>query len=199
MKKHWRSIVVILLAAAVMAFFLRGLMRENIVGPLAYLVWVGQLIFLSIPQIGIWSVFILVALIIALGSLVKKQPSPPRTLIPAKGRAKRISAWAKAIRQTDEDFYYRWQLAQKLQKLTVETLAISERAEPGEIRRRLERGVIDDMSPDILAYLQAGITSFAYLTDKKSRFGLGKQASPLDLDPALVIQYLEDKIEHRPN
>jgi hypothetical protein len=90
-------------------------------------------------------------------------------------------------------------LAQELQKLTVQALANDERVERSEIRRRLEQGTIDDMSPEVLAYLQAGMTSFAHLTNKKSRFGLGKQRSPLDIDPAQVIQYLEDKIEHRTN
>lgn len=199
MKKHWRTMVPILVAAGVLSFFLRGLMRENIVAPLAYLVWVGHLIFLSIPQAGIWVVFILITLIIALRSLIKKQKLPPPAPRPVKGRVKRIASWAKIIRQKDEDYYYRWQLAQQLQKLTVDALAIVERVECGEIRRRLEHGAIADMSPQILAYLQAGVTSFAYLADKKPRFGFVKPASPLDLDPALVIQYLEDKVKYGPN
>jgi hypothetical protein len=199
MRKHWRTIVVILLIAAVLTFFLRGLMRENIVGPLVYLVWLGQLIFRSIPQVGIWAFFIFIALIIAFRSLIKKQPPQPKVPIPQAGRTKRIGSWAKSIRQADEDFYYQWQLAQNLQKLTVQALANEERVERSEIRRRLEQGSIDDMSPEILAYLQAGMTSFAHLADNKPRFGQGKQKSPLEIDPAQVIQYLEDKIEHRTN
>jgi len=199
MRKHWRTIVVILLAAAVLTFFLRGLMRENIVGPLVYLAWLGQLVFWSIPQIGIWALFIFIALIVALRSLARKQSPPSKVPIPEAGRVKRIGTWAKSIRQADEDFYYQWQLAQELQKLTVQALANDERVERSEIRRRLEQGTINDMSPELLAYLQAGMTSFAHLSDNKSRFGLGKQTSPLDIDPTQVIQYLEDKIEHRTN
>jgi len=199
MKKHWQTIVVILLVSVVLTFFLRGLMRENIVGPLVYLAWIGQLIFLSIPQVGIWSVFILIAVIIALRSLGKKQAPPSKILVPEAGRMKRIENWAKSIRQADEDFYYQWQLAQELQKLTVQILANDERAERSEIRQRLEQGTIDDMPPEILAYLQAGMASFTYLADNKPRLGWGKPTSPLDIDPAQVIQYLEDKIEHRTN
>jgi hypothetical protein len=199
MKKHWRTIVVILLAAAVLTFFLRGLMRENIVGPLMYLAWIGQLVFWSIPQAGIWAFFIFIALVIALKSLVKRQPPPSKIPTPKTDRTKRIGTWAKSIRQADEDFYYQWQLAQELQKLTVQALANLERVERSEIRRRLEQGTIADMSPEILAYLKAGVASFAHSADKKTRFGLGKQTSPLNLDPEQVIQYLEDKIEHHPN
>ena len=199
MRKHWRTIAIILLAAVVLTFFLRGLMRENIVGPLVYLAWIGQLVFLSIPQAGIWTVFIFIGLIIALQSLTKKRPPPSRIPLPETGRAKRIGSWAKSFRQADEDFYYQWQLAQELQKLIVQALANDERVERSEIRRRLEQGTLDDMSPEVLAYLQAGTTSFAHLTNKKSRFGRSKQKSPLDIDPAQVIQYLEDKIEHRTN
>ena len=199
MRKHWRTIVIILPAAAVLTFFLRGIMRENIVGPLVYLAWLGQLIFWSIPQVGIWAFFIFIALMVALRSLAKKRPPPPPTPVRQAGRARRISTWAKSIRQADEDFYYQWQLAQELQRLTVQALANDERVERSEIRRRLEQGTLADMSPEILAYLQAGMTSFAHLSDKKPRFGLSKQTSPLDIDPAQVIQYLEDKIEHRPN
>lgn len=199
MRKHWRTIVGILLVAAVLTFFLRGLMRENIVGPLVYLAWLGQLIFWSIPQVGIWAFFIFIALIVALGSLAKKQTPSSKIPTPERGRVKRVGAWAKSIRQADEDFYYQWQLAQDLQKLTVQALANDERVERSEIRQRLEQGTIDNMSPEILAYLQAGMTSFAHLSDNKPRFGWGKQRSPLDIDPAQVIQYLEDKIEHRTN
>jgi hypothetical protein len=199
MRKHWRTIVVILLVAAVLTFFLRGLMRENIVGPLVYLAWVGQLIFLSIPQIGLWAIFIFIALIIALRSLAKERTPRPKEPMPEAGRTKRIATWAKLIRQVDEDFYYQWQLAQALLKLTVQALANNERVERSEIRRRLEQGIIEDMPPEILAYLQAGMTSFAHFSEKKPRFGWGKHTSPLDVDPAQVIQYLEDKIEHRTN
>jgi len=197
MRKHWRTIAVILLVSVVLTFFLRDLMRENIVGPLLYLAWVGQLIFLSIPQAGIWSTFIFIAAIIALRSLGKKRTPSPKAPVLEAGRTKRIGHWAKSIRQAGEDFYYQWQLAQELQKLTVQTLANNERVEHSEIRRRLEQGAIDDMSPEILAYLQVGMVSFTYLADNKPRFGRGKQPSPLDIDPAQVIQYLEDKIEHR--
>jgi hypothetical protein len=199
MRKHWRTIVVILLVAAVLTFFLRGLMRENIVGPLIYLAWVGQLIFLSIPQIALWTIFIFVGLIIALRSLGKKRTPRPKVPMPEAGRTKRIGGWAKSIRQTDEDFYYQWQLAQALQKLVVQALATNERVERRTIRQRLEQGTIEDMPPEILAYFQAGITSFAHFTDNKSRFRWGKQTSALDIDLAQVIQYLEDKIEHRTN
>ncbi len=201
MKKHWKKIAIILPAAAILSFFLQSLMRESIVEPLLYLVWIGQLIFLSIPQVTLWALFLLIIVVVALGSLHKKEPPPPRVPPPDTGRVERIGKWTTALQRADEDFYYQWQLAQKLQRLTVEALANNERVDPYEIRQRLERGT-DKIPPDILTYLQAGMTSFSHFAgNKKSRlrFGLKKQASPLDLDPEHVIQFLEDTLEHHTN
>jgi hypothetical protein len=198
MKKHWRTIAVILLIAAVLTFFLRGLMRENVVEPLIYLFWVGQLILWSTPQFALWAIFVFVALLVALRSLIKEKPPQAETSPAVNTRNRRIGNWVESIQRTEEDSYYQWQLALQLQKLTVQTLALDERAEPKEIRMRLSQGTLTDMPPEIMAYLQAGLTSFSHFVEEKSRFGfkLKKQASPLDIDPAQVIEYLEDKIEH---
>ncbi|MFC1975667.1 hypothetical protein ACFLXQ_04655, partial [Chloroflexota bacterium] len=74
MKNRWPSLIVILLLAGLLTLLGRGAIRENIVTPLLYLAWIGQLIFESIPQMALWAVFLMIALIIALKSLARKGP-----------------------------------------------------------------------------------------------------------------------------
>ena len=58
-----------------------------------------------------------------------------RTTYPETDQAQRIGDWAKLLRRANEDIYYQWQLAQNLQKLTLETLAHDERVALKEIRQ----------------------------------------------------------------
>jgi hypothetical protein len=103
------------------------------------------------------------------------------------------------LQRTNKDVYYRWQLAHSLQRLTVEILTHNERTTIKEIRQRLSDGKLDIL-PEIQAYLLAGIVSIGHFSEPKSRFRLRKkQSTPLDLNPELVIQFLEDQIDHHPD
>jgi hypothetical protein len=199
MKNRWQSLLIILLLASLLTLLVRGAMRENIVAPMLYLVWIGQLIFESIPQMAIWVVFLIVALVMAIRSLFVKKPSASEVDYAPKDRATRIGDWANLLQRTSKDVYYRWQLAHSLQRLTLETLAHNERTTIKEMRQRVTDGEMD-IPPEIQAYLQAGMVSIGHFSEPKSRFRLRKQQpTPLDLNPELVIQFLEDQIDHHPD
>ncbi len=199
MNKRWQPLIAVLLLVGLLTLVMRGVIRENILGPFLYLAWIGQLIFESIPQIALWTIFLLIAVVIALKSTFKMRLPRRRTTYPETGQAQRIGDWAKLLRSANEDIYYQWQLAQNLQKLTMETLAHDEHVALKEVRQRLTAGQLD-ISSEIQAYLQAGITSFGHFLEPKSRFRLRKkQSTPLDLDPEQVIQFLEEQIDHHPD
>jgi hypothetical protein len=135
----------------------------------------------------------------AIKSLFKFRSSAPGIDYTPKDRATRVGDWANLLRRINKDVYYRWQLAHSLQRLTVETLAHNERTTIKEIRQRLSDGKLDIL-PEIQAYLLAGIVSIGHFSEPKSRFRLRKkQSTPLDLNPELVIQFLEDQIDHHPD
>ena len=67
-----------LVLLALMALLIRGFVREIIVVPLLYGLWIAGLILQSAPQVLLWSLFILVALIAASRSLIAPRLSVRR-------------------------------------------------------------------------------------------------------------------------
>ena len=186
----------ILLLAGLLTLVLQDFTRRVIATPLLYVFWIGRLLLESIPQIGFWWLFLFIALAVAGRSLLKHKPAPQPTRRAEKAGRGRIETWAKLIIESKQETYYKWQLAQHLQELTLAVLAHDERLTPKQIKQRLLDNQLD-MPPEIQAYLQAGMTSFSHLLGPRPRFGSKAQPSPLDLDPEQIIQFLEEKFDYR--
>ena len=84
-------------------------------------------------------------------------------------------------------------------ELATETLAFREQCSPQEISQRLNDGSLD-IPPQLRAYLHAGNAPYWPKSKLRRRFGRPAQdiapADPLDLDPQLVIEYLEETMQH---
>ena len=195
MRNRFLPLGLILLLAILLTLASHNYMREAIVSPLLYLFWIGRLIFESIPQIVIWALFLFIALLVAAKSLVKKRSHSEQSQPPQTPEPERIEGWLKLLRRANQDDYYKWQLAQRLQKLTLEALAHNERLELKQVRQDLAAGKLD-IPPEIQAYLEAGMTSFSHFLGAKSHIRLRRQSSPLDLKPEQVINFLEDKVDY---
>jgi hypothetical protein len=200
MKRRLLSLLVILALAGLLTLVIGDWLRQVIVIPLLYVVWIGRLIFESISQLVIWVLFLLILLPLALKSLFKEKPPAAAVQPPEMLPSKRIGDWLYLLRQAHKDIYYRWQLAQQVQKLTVSALAQAERISPRLARQRLAEGDLD-MPPELQAYLQAGVISFAHVVTPKARLRPWQQSkpSPLDLDPARAIKFLEDNFDDYPD
>ena len=199
-KRRFLPLLIILLLAGLLTLVLGDWLREAVVTPLLFGVWVGRLIFDSIPQAAIWGLFLLLTFPLAVRSLLRTSPAASKMTTLEASSAQRIGFWLYALRRVEQDIYYRWQLAQHLHKLAVDALANDQRISPKEVRQRLADGTLN-LPPDMQAYLQAGMTSFSYFSVPKRRFRLRakRTSSPLDFDPAQLIAYLEDKIEYHPD
>lgn len=195
MIRRWLPWGIILVAAGLLTMALREVIAASIILPLLYLLWIGTLIFLSIPQGFIWGAFLGVALLIAWRSLVRwprrSRPSYPAAAPPAG----RLESWLRLIRQARQEPYYRWQLAQNLRRLMLAALAHEEQLTLKQARRRLAHDRLA-LPPDIQAYLQASARSFGEFAGRPGRLPWRKAppASPLDLDPARIAQFLEEKL-----
>jgi hypothetical protein len=193
-RKRFLPLGLILVLAILLTLVSYDYMREAIVTPLLYFLWIGRLIFDSIPQVVIWALFLFIVLPVAGKSLVKKGVHSGQSQHPETPEPERIEGWLKLLRRANQDDYYKWQLAQRIQKLALDTLAHHERLELKQVRQDLAAGELDIPS-EIQAYLEAGMTSFSHFLGPKSRFRPRKQASSLDLEPERVIQFLEDKVD----
>lgn len=196
MKNRYLPLGVILVLAGLLTYWLQDYVRTLLV-PLLYLLWLGGRLIETIPQAGIWALFLFVALIIAAGSLLKRQPAQAKIRRAEPVHQERIEGWIKLIHETKQETYYKWQLAQRLQELTLDALAHDERLTRKQIRQRLQANQLD-LPPEIEAYLQASMTSFSHFVAPEQRFIKSKrQASPLDLEPERLIQFLEESLRDR--
>ncbi len=176
----------------------RDLVRAVIVIPLLYIVWLGRLVYLSIPQPLLWAIFLALALFIMVRSLHARaqlqQPSRPAE--PA--HVGRITVWARRLDRMTRGDYFRWCVARDLGQLGLELLAYCERLSPGrhDVRREIEKL---EAPPEIHAFLRAGLLlpssrPISLLSRLAPWWRPNAPVSPLDLDPERVVQFLETQV-----
>ena len=199
MRRHLLVISIILLVSIPLALVLHEFTREVFLSLLMRISWYVRLYMDSLPQPILWVMFIVIAIVIAARSLLKRRSTPEATSEATNLRMGRVHNLMQAINRTSEGLYFKWRLAQHLLGLTVNMLAHQERTSPNLIRERLKSGGLDAPS-EIEAYLLAGLTPVLstppnLLTRLRQAIMPTHRISPLDLDPEKVIQFLEDQLE----
>ena len=194
MRERFLPAVLLIGVVVGLTLILRDLLDERLITPLFYLAWVSGLILLSVPQSIIWGLFLIVALMIAARSLLRRRSRSKPTPPPRRIETGRIEPWLKLIRQAEQEPYYRWQLAQRLRNITLDALAHEMRLPLKQIRRKLTQDELD-LPPDIQRYLQASRTSFGHFTPKRRLFSSQPDPSPLDLPPEKIAQFLEERFK----
>jgi len=183
-----------LLLTVILALALPDLTREAVIVPIWYVIWIGQLLFHAIPQAILWALLFTIALVVAVRSLLKRPPLEEKPEIEpiSTGQVHALLRWI----QSQEGDYFKHCLAQHLGRLTLETLAHQRRLTLMEIRPLM--GSLD-ASPEIRAYLQAGLTPMpprpgSFLSRLLHGLGLRRATSPLDLHPEIVVQFVEHQL-----
>jgi hypothetical protein len=191
-------LALLLLLTIPLALTFQHTVREAIVIPLLYLLWLGRLIYLSIPQPLLWAAFLALALFIIVKSLGER-PGPlarPRKMEARYGG--RVTAWAGRLYLATQGDYFKWRLARDLGQLGLELMAYRERLSPGQrdVYREIEKLAAP---PEVQAFFRAGLSLpssrplglFSRLTRWLRRDTI---ASSLDLDPESIVQWLEDQM-----
>ena len=201
MKRTYLILLLLLgLALAILlGLALQGVARQVIVLPILYLAWLAELIFRSIPGWLWWAWFLIIVAVIALRSLRgrARNAGPRRTQrLPVDGPAR---AWAIRVHTAKQGEYFRWRLAHDLAELALQYTAYRDhrglaKYDRGEYIQTL------NAPPDVLAYLQAGLKAPPWQPlnrlSRVTRFWRPiKDDSPLALDPAKAVQFLEGKLE----
>ena len=187
-----------LLLIGLLALVISGTFGEVVVVPLLLVWWAVQVLYSSIHQALLWGVFVLIAVLLVAKSFPRSSAQLPPVAPPpvAPGR---VADWSRWLRDSRRDDHSRWRLAQRLAQLAVETLAFREQCPPQEISRRLDDGSLD-IPPQLRAYLRAGSKPYWPKRKQRRRFGRPAQVTaetePLATDPQLVIDYLEETVQH---
>ncbi len=196
MKSRLFPLFLILLVVLLFAPLCQSFVREVFVVPFLYIFWITRFLFETIPQATLWPIFILLIFLIMSASFVSRPKLKRRVYsTPEQGR---IESWAVLIERAETDDYFKWRLAQQLQKLALKSIAHQKGQSIKETRAQLRRGKLD-IPPDLTAYFQASLQSLGNLeSQNRLLFWKSKAASPLDIEPARVAAYLEE-LNHQPN
>jgi len=201
MKRTYLILLLILgLALAILlGLALQGIARQAIVMPILYLAWMAELIFRSIPGWLWWAWFLIIVAVIALRSLRvrTRDAGPRRALRPQVDGPART--WAIRVHTARQGEYFRWRLAHDLAELALQYTAYRDHRGLAKYDRGEYIGTLN-APPDVLAYLQAGLKAPPWQpVDRLSRVTRFwrpiKDDSPLALDPAKAVQFLEGQVE----
>jgi len=199
MRRRLLLLGLILLLAAPLMLVLRDFAREAIVVPLLYVLWLGRLLFRSIPQPLLWSLFLTLVLFVAVRSLGKRGGSVGGMREAEAESPGRVRVWARRIQLAARGDYSRWRLAHYLRKLILDVLGHRERLTPEQLKRRLGTGEVH-APPAVQAYLRAGLMPMpsgpiGLLSRLRQRLRLRARPSPLDPDLESAVQFLENQLE----
>lgn len=181
---RWLSLTGILVISLVLAFFLRDVVYDALIVPLAYLFYLGKYYYTAIPQLFLWVLLLLLLFVfVAWNFIPEARPSPRKEQIrkPAEGQVAALTLWIYKARKGN---YFKWQLANRLGRISRRINELSgQRANPG--------------GEAVENYLDAGLNhSFVDFPTSRNRFQ-PPTATALDLDPKDAVDYLESQMELR--
>jgi hypothetical protein len=193
-RRSWTLAAVVLGLALLLAFPLRPTVERTVIVPAAYVLWLAGLLYNSMPQVIWWAAALILVAVIAVGAMIPK-PIHVRRKIPAlpppQGQVEDLARW---IKKTEAGIYYKWLVAHRLGKLAHQMLTQREAGRPRALFSPLSG---PDWQPGtaLREYLEIGLHgSFAdYPGSAKTR--RSARRTPLDLDIAEAIEFLESKAE----
>lgn len=189
-KRFLFLISLILIVAVLFTPLFEQFVREVIVIPFLYLLWIGRFLFEAVPQVVLWAAFSVILMLIMLMSLWRKTRPEPQRYKQTNAAHGRIEPWLELIQKAERDSYFKWRLAQGLQKLALDMLAYQADLPLKQVRQQLKEGELR-LPPEVQAYFQASLKSLGYLSTPRRFFSSKAETSPLDLDPARVVECLE--------
>jgi hypothetical protein len=197
MSNRLALIGLMLLLVGLLALIVTGMVREVVVIPLLYLLWLTRVLFESVPQVVWWVGFLAIAALVAWSSLAGPRPAPPARQ-PAPLLRAPVAAWAGRFQRAADDRDARWLLAQRLGQLALELLATQEQRAAQGLWQYL-RDESSDIPPAVRAYLLAGTRMYRPAPARWQRWWpwgarTEPRADPLGLDPAEVVRWLDERL-----
>ena len=192
---RWLAIVGIVIGALLLMFPLRGVVIQLIVIPLAYLLYVLELWYLSIPQSVWWFAIVIVVLILIGSSLLIETRQRRKLIEPKKFERGRVEHLAMAIRKSQKGTYYKWLVANTLGRLAYQILVQNDHGKPRSVFSPLEADGWNP-PPEVRDYLETGLHgSFTELPTHTWARYIRRDRTVLDHDVSKVVEFLESNLK----
>jgi len=187
-----------LVAVVFLAFLLQSTVQDLCIVPAIELLRMVGLFLRSVPQAAFWGLLVACVAFIALGSLAGaahlhfwRAVKEKQTATPGP-----IGRLAEHIHNTRRGVYFKWLVAHRLAELEQAVVIQSGDLRPEGLRGMKAEGNAGQRAVDIQAYTEAGLDR-PPKSHPRRRFLSRRPPSPLDLDPGLVVEYLESQMEPR--
>ena len=181
--------------AGLLAFPLRGMIYATIVIPASFIAWNLNLLYRSYSQGIWWLVVVFVVTFMILFSLLPRSISSRRFEEKRKPRLGQVEGLGMNLHRAEQGIYFKWVVANRLGKLAYNILRHRESGRPRSVFEPL-LGADWEPSKELQNYLETGLHgSFADFPNV-SRFTRVPQKTPLDLNVAEAVDFLESQVEN---
>ncbi|MBT3336586.1 MAG: hypothetical protein HN855_01255 [Anaerolineae bacterium] len=195
-KKRIFLLAALVIAALLLAFPLQQAVQDVVVQPLLYLLWGAGVVYRSVPQFWVWVIMLAVIFFILLSPFLDDLPRIRRRVKKVPPEKGPIESLAESISQANKGIYFKWLVANRLGKIVRDWIAYRERLDKRWQANDLAR-IEGRASTEVYKYLDAGLNgSFADYPRPRLPFIQKRAATPLDIDPNLVLDTLETEMEN---
>lgn len=191
MRRRW-LIILASIGVIIVSFFLRDIILNTVILPLAYIWWLLTLYYRAVPQLIVWGLLIVVVFISALRNISPKNPFRRNEKKNQKLTKGPVEEFSQMLNKAPGGIYYKWLIANRLGNVARELLDQRE----GRRSRGFSRLSGRDWQPpdDVNAYLESGLNG-SFADFPQSNWWTKPEWTPLDVEAKQVIEYLEYEME----
>jgi hypothetical protein len=174
--------IVIFLLTVVLVIWFDDLVDRVIVQPVAYLIFMAQIVFGSFHQGVLWISFIVIVLLVALMILIPELSPPLRPKDEEWDYPDRIHIWERHIWAMNEGDYLRISLEDHIADLVIDAMSYRDGEQMEVIIKRFRAGDIK-LPPEVHQIIMAGYQPS--LLDEKTKY---------QYHPEEIIRFLESQM-----
>lgn len=186
--KRFIPLLLSLLLALILVLVVQDFVQQVVVRPVLYTVWFVSLLIQSFPEVVLWAGFILFMFFAASSSLKKGREEGPSDWQSGVKNTGPVEKWARLLENAQTSGFSKWRLAQEFKRLHQ------------KLQSPIEAGK-EVISTRVDLKLPVKIEAFYELPQPSQNpiWGRLKRAeeeskTPLDLDPEIVIGFLEENL-----
>jgi len=170
--------------------FQKELIRELILLPFSYLIYIGVLVYRSFDQQALWTSLVIVVVVLGWLSLKIRNSFSDLIIESNDELPLRIQVWKKRLEDVDRGRYLQWRFAQHMSSLVLNAISYRVGTSRDQVDEKIAEREID-LPEEIQDYLEAahGFQVSTAMTKRKQFLAVPQ---PLDLSPEAIAEFLEE-------
>jgi hypothetical protein len=198
---------VILALALPLMFLLEDFVRDAIVAPTAYLVWLTSVLIDALPESYLLGFATAIVVYVAIRSLSREDERLPQRKVISVPSQGAIAAWCHRLQLVAKGSYSEQRLDHHIGQLMLKVIAYENRCSLREAGQLIENDQVN-LPPDLASYLQAALSRrlprSPNLLERLKMIIIGPRRARITDDDlahklAPTLNYLENELKIRPS